>query len=125
MTLQQAIQKAIEGGYEPQDKIFSIRKDDSQYSFRQILVNTEPETTNGGIALPFWGYEKMLFLDPLFWQALGKSLGWNPENSIHYLESLGISQDGLCCPDWLYHWHRFIDKLASGRTIEEFFQELS
>lgn len=72
---------------------------------------------------------EVLFLDPLFWQSLGKAMGWKDGNA----ESAG---DGLVftCPvckqlsggrtEWLYHWHRFIDHLAEGGTITGFFEKL-
>jgi len=51
-----------------------------------------------------------ILLDPLFWQALGKSLGWS----------------GTICVDWegeanmllwKYYWHRLIDLLATQREV--------
>ena len=48
------------------------------------------------------------FLDPLYWQCLGKTLGWgNDGNSV-----------------WLYYQHRFIDHLAEGKSIESYFETL-
>lgn len=52
-------------------------------------------------------------LDPLFWQSLGKGLGW------------GKGRPGLLIYEWLYHWHKFIDHLASGKDPEEFFSQLN
>lgn len=86
-------------------------------------------------------YEKYL-LDPLFWQALGKSLGWN---KTEYHESKGIEVIAVgkhkcnqkCSPRlnyygvewvgevWKFHWHRFIDHLAEGKDVEEFFTNLT
>lgn len=54
-----------------------------------------------------------IVLDPLFWQSLGKGLGWKP---------LGADGDGN--DNWLYYWHRFIDHLASGKDIDSFFTNL-
>lgn len=53
-------------------------------------------------------------LDPLFWQALGKAMGWKEEMwwVNNYIEA------------WKYHWHRFIDHLAEGKDADSFFQDL-
>lgn len=53
------------------------------------------------------------FLDPLFWQSLGKALGWGKNNE-------GV----IVYRDWLKEWHRFIDKIANGGTADDFFKEL-
>ena len=52
---------------------------------------------------------RLAFLDPLFWQALGKAMGWGGED-----------WDG----GWRKHWHRFIDHLAEGKDAESFFKDL-
>jgi hypothetical protein len=70
------------------------------------------------------GDEQILFLDPLFWQALGKARGW--ENAERQAEIGYREPDGklLWQGEWQYYWHRFIAHLASGKTAEEFFAEL-
>ena len=52
-----------------------------------------------------------IFLDPLFWQSLGKAMGW---------EYVGPYQK----TPWETEWHCFLDFLAEGKTAEEFFAEL-
>jgi hypothetical protein len=59
--------------------------------------------------------QAMCFLDPLFWQALGKARGWT------VCESGSIWQG---VPKWRYWWHRFIDHLADGKDAESFFKSL-
>ncbi len=80
--------------------------------------------------------EELIYLDPTFWQSLGKALGW----------SEGAWGSGLVCakcgkPEcgrgywcgqdnwekkepWLYHWHHFIDHLAEGKSPDSFFEAL-
>jgi len=66
-----------------------------------------------------------LFLDPLFWQALGRALGWD-----HAIKTLHVVVNGRPTmvtktgQSWLSHWHRFLDFLAEGKTSEEFFTQL-
>lgn len=64
-----------------------------------------------------------VFLDPLFWQALGRALGW--QHIVHVHKYVGHSLDKEWTePAWLYHWHRFIDHLASNGDTDTFFQEI-
>lgn len=73
MRIQQAIEKAIEGGWEG--------------------VNPKSHFA----------------LEPLFWQSLGKAMGWTDNEKVKI---------------WKYNWHDFIDHLAEGKTVEEFFDEI-
>lgn len=58
------------------------------------------------------------YLDPLFWQALGKACGWRMEDPFNR-ENTGDRKEA-----WLHYWHRFIDALSEGRTADDFFKEL-
>lgn len=110
--MKEAIQKAIEGGWGKEQ--FSA----SHLNLR--VVNTE----EGSIDMPL----DCVFLDPLFWQALGKAMGWegkvqevidtrteNPRFQVGGWVNKG---------DWKTEWHRFIDHLAEGKDAESFFNEL-
>lgn len=57
-----------------------------------------------------------IFLDPLFWQALGKAEGWKHEES--------RDREGRLNGDWITHWEDFIHHLAEGKDINTFFEEL-
>lgn len=61
-----------------------------------------------------------IFLDPLFWQSLGKALGWNGCN-------FGDGRETFCSwkLSWKEEWHRFIDHLAEGKDAESFFKTLN
>lgn len=102
MTVEQAIEKAIEGGLveNTQWKLKSANR------YWVIWV----DGAGADITIPL---EKYL-LDPLFWQSLGKALGWKIENSSHQPYGIG----------WIYYWHRFVDFLAEGKSAEDFFKEL-
>jgi len=69
-----------------------------------------------------------ILLDPTFWQAVGKTRGWeyklngggkmiidnyNPKERKEIAKEWGIK------PDWQVYWYTFIDHLADGLTIEE------
>ena len=79
---EQTIQDAIEGGY-PKEKTNNYLN-----SNRTILESSYS-----------------ILLDPLAWQAVGKTRGWN--NS-QYFSNM-----------YKRKWHKFIDYLADGKTIEE------
>lgn len=73
---------------------------------------------NGAAAVhPMYDYS--IWLDPLFWQALGESMGWKTG----YYE-YGSANEAIEMSPWQAKWHRFIDHLASGKDIESFFAPL-
>lgn len=116
--MDKAIKLAIEGGY---------RKDKVVIEGENLLEITDMTklTALSGIFL----------LDPLFWQFLGKSMGW-PENRPEYLcpscRTIGIGKTNHMSDcsikdrhtTWRINWHRFIDHLISGGNIDEFFEKL-
>lgn len=115
MTIEETIKKAIEGGYEPNGS-------DLQH---YMLFNQHAHIS----ALNLVGY-KVIFLDPLFWQSLGKAMGWRYKaykNGAWQTEDedLDIMSDTpFRHPEWLYQWHKFIDHLAEGKDINSFFKNL-
>ena len=116
MKIETAIKKAIEGGWK------------GAY-IRQFWVSDDVRLGSDN------NFELTgVFLDPLFWQALGKAMGWGDTTGKHYegekyRNGKPITKCSSCgnrwpygndwC--WLYHWHRFIDHLAEGKTAEDFF----
>lgn len=84
--MKEAISRAIEGGYE------------------------DASISPTGVVYP---NENRVLLDPLFWQCLGKALGWDAGN---YSEDEN-SYKG----EWEKVWHRFINHLAEGKSADEFF----
>lgn len=126
--IKQAIQKAIEGGFMIGDKVVK----DPKYGWI-ISWSVAKDKESGGIGHGMTLlHESDFFLDPLFWQALGKSLGWKGEH--FYMTFEKQDDDDIDNPEkeetkhfeplWLYHWHRFIDHLASGKSADSFFEEL-
>jgi len=116
--VEQAIKKAIEGGYQ-------YRVDFGSYDYPDKHFELPKKTVIE------------VFLDPDFWRALGKAEGWKkkvcsrcgiiPTYAVKNKSSICYS----CCiepridiDEQIYHWHRFIDHLAEGKEAEEFFKEL-
>jgi hypothetical protein len=90
MTIQEALTKAAEGGYhhdsQPQELTIRVGIVGSN-TFRTIHVDA-------------------IFLDPNFWRALGRTLGWHHERV------------------WRGQWQGFIDHLAQGKIPDAFFATL-
>ena len=125
--MEKAIKKAIEGGY-MQDRGWT----ESMF-FASFLK--EPSAH---------------YLDHIFWQCLGKAEGWgtemvlidekgHPKEWCYYYhcpvcgeivtgelqECLNECQtENAPIESWLYEWHNFIDHIASGKSIDSFFEEL-
>lgn len=111
MTIQQAIEKAIEGGWRPIKYV--------DYQNKQQV---------SGLAFIHDIYiRQAAFLDPIFWQSLGKAMGWDETS---HLESpycwyyKGIYRRNLWGAEWEYNQHRFIDHLAEGKDAESFFEPI-
>lgn len=101
--MKNAITKAIEGGW-------------SDTLYRVDTGNTE-----------VWTHHSSLLLDPLFWQALGKNLGWVTDNEDYFLKETiagGLISRTYGIWTWRNEWHNFIDHLASGNDPESFFKDL-
>lgn len=100
MTSQEVIKKAIEGGWG--DRLYRV------------------ETGNTSV----WTHSTAMFLDPLFWQALGKSLGWESWKDRYEAKEAMFEAVPKYVDEWEYRWHQFIHHLASGKTIESYFEKL-
>ena len=132
MTIQQAIEKAIEGGYMKAKDYFgyipSVVKE-VHYNKPEKLHQGHNffERTSG--SFHFGSAKKYsfsisvneIFLDPLFWQSLGKAMGWENESECPLACCGGICPIDI--PMWQSQWHLFIDKLANGGTAEQFFNQ--
>lgn len=128
MTTEQAIKKAIEGGWNNKQTANSIPITKSNFEAQMVLL---------GNLYVAW------FLDPSFWRSLGNALGWNEhEIIIHHKARMVtvVTRPGgsrtfkvpahdvrrkIKNARWKKEWHRFIDHLAEGKTVEIFFESLT
>ncbi len=86
-----------------------------------------------------WHDDALAFVDPAFWQALGRAWGWQSEKlrmcggcGLHLRSNEQETMDGKhkkCGSDideyegqWLMEWHCFIDHLADGKSPERAFE---
>ena len=75
-------------------------------------------------------------LNPSFFQALGKTMGWDEKLVVrrgtvignfvappnHVFEEVGFGMDRV--PGWCWYMYRMIDSLAEGKSLTEFFDTL-
>lgn len=121
MTIQQVIEAAIEGGLREWEKWKFVSAN------RYWAVWLDGNGTETPIAM------EMYFMSPLFWQSLGKAMGWDKkfrlsyEGYCHYDEcnTNGEVDEAWGIEEWQYQWHLFIDYLAEGKSAEDFFNTLT
>jgi len=119
MMIQEAINKANEGGYH-------IHGSDGMETSYEGATNDYSAWTRKDNASSFMVPTEETFLDPQFWQALGRALGWSEAcdlsiTCVHGHEER-CSYRGYY---WMYQWHRFIQVLAHGTPPEAFFARLA
>jgi len=117
--MEQAINKAIKGGY---GKGMVFGKNATKFDYEDYLDIPTVSFENRDRFI-----EKAIdtvLIDPLFWQALGKQQGWYD----HQLRGkhgecleCGAPQ---CAIEWRENWHYFIDHLADGGNVDDFFNKL-
>lgn len=130
--MEQALRRAFETGYNPfktvaMSEIDWFLQNDSLYGkFKDPKVK--------GICS---ANISRILLDPAFWQALGKAMGWGKfiwkTASINCNACKAVT-GGSCGTHgdsiqgsgqrWLYEWHLCIDHLAEGKSADEFFLSL-
>lgn len=121
MTIQQAIEKAIAGGWptglEASKNIFHFEIHEWGMTW-----DVDP-----GSDLTI----EEIVLQPDFWRALGKTEGWKTSEAYQKQSYIRVHPDGTFTRDdkpvlnqWEIAMHRLIDTLAAGGSIEDFFSSL-
>lgn len=99
-AIETAIRDAIRGGWRPP---FILRRVELEVGFGEL----------------FYQMYAGVFLNPLFWQALGKARGWVSVKTVEI--EYHFAGDWT---EWEWNMHRFIDHLIAGKTAEDFFKSL-
>jgi hypothetical protein len=104
--IQQFIEKALVGGWQPADRDFRIiiigfYERHFEYQLQSVLQGRSS-------AVRMMAYEAVL-LDPKVWQAVGKAEQW---------------YEGHYGPEWLHHMRTMIDALVEGHTLEAYVQSV-
>jgi len=129
--MKEAIEKAIEGGWN-KDWYFSHFNGD-EVAFGDVNKDSENNPC-------YYKDKNAILLDPLFWQSLGKALGWGRlhcDSCGEFAKPVREKESDPeywrdCCSkkkldygkSFVAHWHRFIDHIAQGGDCESFFKEL-
>src|SRR5437879_8820984 len=118
MMIQEAIDKANEGGYH----IYGSDGMDTDY---EGATNDYSAWTRKDNKSSFLVPTEETFLDPQFWQALGRALGWSEACDLAIRCRHGEEECQSCRgSSWMYQWHCFIQALPDGNTPEAFFAHL-
>ena len=119
MMIQEAMNKAVDGGYhiDGSDGIAtSYIGANDEYS---AWTRTDNDSS-------FMVPVEETFLDHKFWQALGRALGWSEVCDLTIICVHGEEECQRCRGYyWMYQWHCFIQILADGHTPEAFFARLT
>jgi len=118
MTIQEAVDKAVEGGYHLHgtDGVATVYTGaNSEYS---AWTRTDNHSS-------FMVPVQETFLDPAFWRALGRTLGWEETCELAITCVHGHEECRRCHGSyWMYQWHCFIQSIAQGHTPDAFFASL-
>lgn len=116
--INEAIKLATEkGGYKPYtwmtEKSVLVREERTGYHLWLFK--------DGGLNAPAIFSE--ILIDPLFWQALGRALGWTEIDVYNSDASHDGDWDRLMQNEWQYHAHRWLDSHFEGQQSEQDFWE--
>jgi hypothetical protein len=106
--IQQFIEKALVGGWQPADRDFSIIGFYEGFYERHFEYQLRSIVPGQRSVLRTMVYEAVL-LNPKVWQAVGKVEQW-------YEGRYGL--------EWLHHMRNMIDALAEGHTLEAYLQSI-
>jgi hypothetical protein len=119
MMIQEAIDKATEGGYH----IDGSDGVETSYIGANDEYSAWTRTDNDS---SFMVPVEETFLDPHFWQALGRTLGWSERCDLAITCVHGEDECRRCRGSyWMFQLHCFIQVIADGNTPEVFFAHLT
>ena len=119
MTIPQAIEIAGKNRYTYKGKTSVDYSTGRTEAIKKVIWSSDTYcAVEDTVGFKFRVYYNNLFLDPLFWQALGRGMGWFcPFRHVH--------KDTDTCFPWHTKWHQLIDHLADGGTPESFFADIA
>ena len=119
MTIQKAVDTAVEGGYH----LLGSNGVATVYIGANSEYSAWTRTDNqSSFLIPV----EETFLDPAFWQALGRALGWEGACDLAITCVHGHAECHRCHGYyWMYQWHCFIQHIADGQPPDAFFASLS
>lgn len=112
MTIQEFIEKAIEGGYEEGRNWKFVRA--NRYWVQWLDSNGSEVSINLNCYL----------LAPEVWKAVGRAEGWIYPDGRDVAKYYNNDPKRTPYPLWLWKMHRMVDALADGKTVEFYFKNL-
>lgn len=112
---QQFIEDAIAGGWKASPEL-------STYEMKVLTIEKMRVTCEYLETCTIDFDVRMPLLDPLSWQAVGKTRGWNGDWFGEVKRFSGdevIETNRLAYDPYEYKMHHFIDHLADGKTIDQ------
>jgi hypothetical protein len=91
------------------------------------------------LVLPLDAQYLFALFDPLFWQTLGRGLGWKDRvakrglvewsgqikpNDVNGPAEYDTYFEAISEPEWKYMHHRLIDWIDDGKSVEDYFKEI-
>lgn len=114
---EQAIKLAIEkGGYLPRQGCSDLKSIITDVSGREFIWQN---LNNRDVVTP----SAEVFMDPLFWQALGKTLGWFYKDGQPVAKYLNNDPKRTPMPMHIYYAHRWLDARFDNKE-DEFWKSL-
>jgi hypothetical protein len=131
MIPKEAIEKAVEGGWLKEVQLVQWGEFQEFPSGRLRLNFYDPQTSQKD----YFDYEpEKIALDPSFWQALGKALGWEKYACSDCREQKGFTFDSCVACDaergrveqetYLVYAHWFYDLILTGGDTEAFWKDI-
>jgi hypothetical protein len=118
--ISKAIEKAIEGQYSKDGHKVGLSENYGAYVADNI--GRDGNTTGGHLLR-----NEEIFLDSLFWQSLGKAMGWDMSEGAEMITIEKESNHDVHfrrIPESTARWHLFIEHIAEGKDAESFFAEI-
>src|SRR5262249_26511844 len=118
MTIPEAMHNAVKGGYH-------LHGSDGMDTDYAGATNDYSAWTRKDNASSFLVPMEETFLDPKFWKALGRTVGWSAECDLAITCVYGEEEGRRCRGSyWMYQWHCFIQAIADGHPPSAFFASL-
>ena len=119
MTIEEVLNKANEGGYH-------IHGSDGMDTYYEGANSEYSVWTRKDNESSFIVPMEETLLDPTFWQALGRALGWSAGCELAITCVHGDEECRRCRGYyWMYQWHCCIQEIANGKPPAAFFARLT
>lgn len=114
--MKEVLRKAIEGGWWP--KFLNASYMDGGKFKKKTPKYASEELVQMSYVIP------SIWLDPLFWKALGKMMGWEKTIDVYFKTKTGQTIHSAVLEGWQFHQMLFMESVGDGMDTEVFFKEI-